>query len=836
MGQKHSKEESKEELEEPTKIISTPHMRSKKPSRANPSAFQTISGRESTRNIDALLSQMGIHTSLDRDVKSGCFVIRWLLVDESSDSEEIVIPKDDSQLRERVQELYDKRMNRYKARLSALYPEHSQAGNVDISRFRTATMSELVSYLDTTTQMRLKSVNHYFHKLIMISHYDVSLSARTGWVDVINLSSFLRRIRLYGEPKEHDLHQFTTMIQNDNFTELSSLEFHHIGEWALLEILEALSRHVQRAVALGILSSSVQIELIIQESDFTPFFAKRFADVINNSLYHILFSIRFITKSVEGLELLLKNTNFSVCTHLTRVNFNAVSLARHGFELFLHSLLGDTSVTSVPRLTHLLLANTTLTDPCVVLLMDPATAGLLSNLNTLDLSSNRLTGAAVDVLTSITRQFLLPNLECLALSDNCDCGHGFIAPFALALAEGVCPLLNSLALNHCGLNTTDMDALTVFLASPYAENLRLLDIGNNRGMLGSLPQFFQCLACAPALRLQSLNLEGVGIHPDVLPQLKDFLASPAIAALRCLYINNNQLDAKCFLALLRGLVGAHDLELTILDVSSNCIGDFDTVSWEKFVYARQARHTRHAWHGKYGKHGMHCKQDQQEAQGQSSIIIHQLNFSHNPLTNEDLALIACFYERFTQISLLNEVDFEDNKISARGIGTFLNCFPREVPSALNKLSVVSLSLRCVGEVLHNWLCSPAASNLKKLILTNCNLCKMDLTYLINAFEISQYTNHLQLLRLSGNYEIDDDFIKDFIRIYSVEGLLPFIYELDVSYTNVSKVGAYALLEFFDTHQYYSLRRVNLVYTKISDHRANILFNEFKKRFKGGCML
>ena len=182
------------------------------------------------------------------------------------------------------------------------------------------------------------------------------------------------------------------------------------------------------------------------------------------------------------------------------------------------------------------------------------------------------------------------------------------------------------------------------------------------------------------------------------------------------------------------------------------------------------------------------------------------------------------------------LDFEDNKISARGIGTFLNCFPVDVPSALNKLSVVSLSLRCVGEVLHNWLCSPAASNLKKLVLTNCNLCKMDLTYLINAFEISEYTNHLQLLRLSGNYEVDDDFIKDFIRIYSVEGLLPFIYELDVSYTSVSKVGAYALLEFFDTHPYYSLRRVNLVYTKISDHRADILFQEFKKRFKGGCML
>lgn len=833
MGQKHSKEESREESEEPEQTIPTPHKRSKKPSQPDPSTLQTISGGDSTKSIDALLLQMGIHTSLDHDTDSGCFVLFPLRLDDSSDSEEIVIPKDDSQLREMVQELYDKRMNRYKARLSALYPEHSQLGSVDISRFRTATMSELVSYLDTATQMRLKSVNHYFHKLIRISHYDVSLSARTGWVDVIHLSSFLRRIRLYGEPKEHDLHQFTTMIQNDNFTELSSLEFHHIGEWALLEILEALGRHVQRAVALGILSSSVQIELVIQESDFTPFFAKRFADVIDNSLYHILFSIRFITKSVEGLELLLKSTHFSVCSHLTRVNFSSVSLARRGFELFLHSLLGDASTTELPRLTHLLLANTTLTDACVVLLVDLATAGLLSNLAVLDLSSNRLTGAAVDVLTTIARQFLLPNLESLALSNNRDCGHGFLAPLALALAEGVCPLLGSLALNHCGLNTTDMDALGVFLTSPYVENLHALDVGNNRGERGSLPQFFQCLARSPALRLQTLNLEGVGLHPSILPQLQGFLASPALPALRCLCLNNNQLDAPCFLALLRGLVGAHDLELTLLDVSSNAIGTFDAAAWERFVYARR---TPHGLHSLKGAHKPHDLKSAHELQSQSSLIIHRLDFSHNPLSNEDLAWIARFYERFTQITLLNEVDFEDNKISARGIGTFLNCFPVDVPSALNKLSVVSLSLRCVGEVLHNWLCSPAASNLKKLVLTNCNLCKMDLTYLINAFEISEYTNHLQLLRLSGNYEVDDDFIKDFIRIYSVEGLLPFIYELDVSYTSVSKVGAYALLEFFDTHPYYSLRRVNLVYTKISDHRADILFQEFKKRFKGGCML
>ena len=701
-------------------------------------------------------------------------------------------------------------MNRYKARLSALYPERSEQGSVDISRFRTATMSELISYLDMSTQMRLKSVSHYFHKLIKISHYDVSLSTRTGWVDVIHLSSFLRRIRLYGEPKERDLHKFTSMIQNDSFTELSSLEFHHIGEWALLEILEALSRHVQRAIALGILANSVQLELIIQETDFTPFFAKRFADVINTSLYHVLFSIRLIMKSSSGIEYLLKHTHFSLCSHLTQLNLSSVPLSRHGFELLLQSLWNEEGRNDVPRLTHLSLANTNLTDPCVTLLVDLATAGYLSNLLSLDLAGNRLTGASVDILTTIAQQFLLPNLQFLSLKDDADCGYGFFAPFLLQLNEGVCPLLYSLQLNNCGLNTTDMDALGVFLTSPYAENLRVLDIGNNGNVFGSLSQFFQCLSRAPSLRLQSLNLEGVGLDGSILSQLHEYLRTPNISHLRYLFVNNNRLDQRCFLSILKCLVAARDMELTVLDVSSNNIGSFDPLSWEKLVYSKE------------------------KAEGE--LIVHQLDFAHNPLSNDDLGWITQFYQRFTRMDLLNEVDFEDNQISSRGIGVFLNGFPPEATCSLSKLSVVSLSLRCIGEVLHNWLCSPAASNLKKLVLTNCNLCKMDLVYLTNAFEISQFTNHLQLLRLSGNYEVDDDFLKDFIRIYSVEGLLPFIYELDVSYTSVSKVGAYALLDFFDNHDYYSLRRINLVYTKISEHRAEILFHEFKKRFRGGCML
>ena len=75
----------------------------------------------------------------------------------------------------------------------------------------------------------------------------------------------------------------------------------------------------------------------------------------------------------------------------------------------------------------------------------------------------------------------------------------------------------------------------------------------------------------------------------------------------------------------------------------------------------------------------------------------------------------------------------------------------------------------------------------------------------------------------------------FIQVYGVKGILPFLYELDLSYTSITKVGCYELLDFFKNHESYSLRRLNLSYTKLSEHRVGLLFGEFKQYFRGGCM-
>lgn len=691
-----------------------------------------------------------------------------------------------------------------------MYPEHSQNGKVNVSRFRSTTMCELISYMDLPTQLNLKQVNRYFRKLITISHCDVSLSTRTGWVDVIHLSSFLKRIRLYGEPRERDLKEFTQMIENDSFIELSTLELYHIGEWALLEILEALSKRVQRALRIGILDNNIEANLVIRETDFSPYFASRFSQLMNLSLYRILTGLRLIVQGIEGIETIIKETEFYKCSRLVSLDLSSIPLLRHGFENLSRSIwsVHDNERGDVPRLTTLNLQNTGLTDNCVLTLVDVINRGYLSNLMELNVSANRLSRTAAECLTEVASQYLLPNLRALILSDNTAIGGGGLGPFFEHLSQGVCPVIEVLKLNHCGLNPDDMKELNSFLLTPFAENLHVIDLGNNCEITTMLSQFFKSLRESSCKGLKLLNLEGVNMGKESLSQMTAWLQYGSLSNLHSFYLNNNCLDQYCFCVLLKYLHHSSIQEMNVLDVSSNLIGDFNLKNWEHLIYKRASH----------------------------KLCVHNIDFSHNPLTNEDMKCISEFMQYHTQMAMIHEADFEDNIISAKGIGVFLSTFPVDEPCQLSRLSVVSLSLRTIGRELNLWLCSPASSNLRRLVLMNCNLCKMDLTYLINAFEISKYCQKLQVLKLSGNYEIEDGFVTDFIRIYSIDGILPMLYELDLMYTSVTKVGAYAFLDFFNKVDVYSLRRLNLAYTKLSEHRIGILFPEFKRCFKGGVML
>ena len=602
------------------------------------------------------------------------------------------------------------------------------------------------------------------------------------------------------------------MVENDGFTELSTIELYHIGEWAMLEILEALSHRVQRAMQLGILDDQAELNLVIQETDITPFFARKLADNVNNVLYRVLTRLRIIIKSAEGVEQILRHLQLSRCSHLLEIDFASLSLFRHGFELLVQTLWLDPTVSSgeLPHIRRLILTNTGLSDPCMLSLADVASRGYLSNLEVLDLEANSLTMAGMDILADISSSYLLPNLRAFVLSDNCKLGGSCITTFFNLLGQGVCPIIEEIALNNCGMVVANITALCEFLLTPFAENLKALNIGNNPETAEALPFLFNSLMQSTCQRLQLVNLDGLPLRGATKLAFVKWIQGGTLQHLRSLSLNNTEFDQKGFFQLMKALTFSTIHDLDLLDLSSNPITALDERPWEAIVYGQDLR-------------------------GQHRVTVRHFEFSHNPITNADMEWICLFIQRFWNVGLLQEATFEDHKVTSRGLSAFFKMFPDLLPGTLSKLSVVSMPIRCIGTDLFNWLCSPATSNLRRLSLTNCNLCKEDLTCLLTALEKSKFCQKVQYLKLSGNFAIDDAFMSHFIEIYSIDGVLPFLYELDLSYTNITKVGCYELLEFFKSREKYSLRRLNLGYTKLSDNRVNILFGEYKRYFKGGCM-
>lgn len=724
---------------------------------------------------------------------------------DSSFPDEITPVPDRSEAKKKVQALYNMRLNRYKMRLSAMYPECSENGTINLSRIRSSTMMELVAYLDVPTQLNLKLVNRYFRKLVKISHSCVSLDASSGWIDAIHLSTFLQHINLVGEPREGDLKEFTSLLRNDGFMELNSLGLYFVGEWALLEILDALCSRIQREKNMDMISNTFNAELVIQENEFSPFFASKFASLCNSVLSSVLTRLTFILRAADGLKLLLRSTKLVYCQSLLEVDFHDVPLGRDGFEALAQSLwpLEDVSITTTtPPLKQLLLSNTHLTDSCMISLALAAERGLLGTLEQIDLSQNSLTCAGMEVLIPPLSNFLCPNLHKLNLSENTQLGNT-LTPWLLALSQGVCPMLECLQLNHCNIGVTEADALGVFLNSSFSENMTLLDVGNNPDIAPALPQFFQCLGASPCTSFHSLNFENVGLTDSHMKEFALWLRSSKSNNLRTLILRVNNLEERSLLLLFSSIRRS----LTLLDLSSNFLGSFTSSAWKRLMGHKQ-----------------------------SMIGICELNITHNPLTDEDFKLIVGYLKHHVDMRSINTVCFEDNIIGRKGLEYFIQSFPTDVSCQLRRLSIISLNIRCIGQYLCIWLCSSAASNLHKLQLVNCTLSKRDCTFLVHAFEKSQYCQGLRSLRLSGNHDVDDVFVEDFLRVYAMDGILPYLYEVDLSYTGITKIGATTWLRFFEKEDNYSLRLLNLSYISLSSHQMNHLHRDFRRVFKGGCLM
>ena len=138
--------------------------------------------------------------------------------------------------------------------------------------------------------------------------------------------------------------------------------------------------------------------------------------------------------------------------------------------------------------------------------------------------------------------------------------------------------------------------------------------------------------------------------------------------------------------------------------------------------------------------------------------------------------------------------------------------------------------------MYQWLTSPAACSIRRLSFVNCSLSFEDLRFMTKAMLVSQYCQNLQCLRLSGNQCVDDDFVEVFLEMYGQADVLPILYELDMSYTNITKAGANLFLEFFTEQEDYSLRLLNLSYVQIPDSRIGAIHDELRRVFKGSCIM
>ena len=664
--------------------------------------------------------------------------------------DEIIPVPNNQETKQKVLQLYDQRINRYKMRLSAMYPDNGCAQTTGFGQIRTTSMMSILSYMDTPSQLELKKVSRFFQKMVKISQTDVSVNAMEGWIDAIHLSTFLQRLVLAGEPKEEDLLEFVALLQNDGYLQLKTLELYLVGECSLLEILSAIATRVDRESSLGLLSEDFRLNLVIQEKELSPYFASRFASLVNSSLYRILTNITFICSLQGSVRLLLQDTQFGRCPYLTEVYLNGIPLGRSGVMALFSSLwpsdpLASLSPHDAPELSRLFLADTGVGDTCMAKLASAAESGLLTSLGYLDLSRNAITAHGMARVVHFFNAYMCPNLKYVKVSENPRLSEGCLAAWFRGLCEGTAPCLKVIEVNDCGLNSADFEALGDFFRSEWSAHITQLDVGNNRIGDEGLLLFLRCLRGVseltssemelksseqePHAELESLNLEGTNLSSEGVAELSRWLSGSKTSRLRRLVLRNNLIGGQDLLALFSALQHSCIQCFSELDLSGNGIQDLDKKRWEAAM--RTPSHV---------------------------LQVKHFSLARNPYNNDDFAIVVRWLSKHTEVHSLTQIDFEDNCITTKGVAAFLDIFPTEVEGRLDSFTIFSTSIRTIGATLHKWLRSPSAAHLRTLQLVNCNLCKNDLSYLVHAFKTSSFCQGIQYLRLSGNHDVDDAFV------------------------------------------------------------------------------
>lgn len=702
---------------------------------------------------------------------------------------------------EAIKSVVKARSHRFVRRLSAAYPVVED--NL-FSHIRVSTMMNVVEYCDMSTQLTLTSVNKYFSSLIQTTRTKADILCQSGWVDAINRSPFLKSITLRRESTPEDIRRFCRIIKNDGFPELTDLKLVYVGDENLHSILNAFQQKISRSIRLNIISTDFTAGVTIAVFDLTQRICYSFAEAAQESLYYVLGRLCLITDDVEGLENFFKTVDFSTFSRLQEITLSSCPLQKRGFELFIRSMWPEgASVSDVPPVRILRLNEVQLHNTGVLSMVSVMNRGIFANLEELDLSSNKITEKGILLLCDALSRYSCPNLRKLAISDNfISVGH--LLPLFSALAEGCCPLLSEFAFAHTGIGQEDLEAFASYLETPYAENLTRLNLSNNPQVTPALPALFRALQKGCCNGIKTLLLEGVSIASLEIEELAQWLLSGKASKLHALILRCNLLDEQAFRLLLETMIDPRCPRLSALDFSSNLIGSFNEEKWLAIL-----------------------SKDGEE------VLFEQVDFSFNPLTDNDMRLLLMFLSRFSRVDHIQRIAFAGNQITAETFNFLFKAIPEEA-SALDFLAVDSCSLQGVGAYFSEFLGTGAARNLTSLSLRDCGLTKRDVFLIMDGLD-KGICAKLATLRLDGNPEIDDDFVVRFLKSYEERQSLPGLSRLDMGYTQIDAAGVELFLKFFKEH---STRLQILDLTSINVHspEKETLKQQMKEFYSGHCSL
>lgn len=794
MGQNISSEGSGESS--PTSSDTTPQENTKR--RTNHEFFLSNGDLETVGDLESILQAISIKP-ISPEEEGGLWFELTRVEDQLNQKEVIDVRKIQEQ-QEAIRRVMKAQSNKFIMRLSAQYPEED--GNL-FSRLRVSTMISVASYCDVTTQTLLAKVNHYFNSLIRTSRTSADIQCQTGWVDAINRSPFLKTITLHGECTPEDTRRFCHIIKNDGFPELSDVKFVYVDDDTIRSILSALNTRLQRALRLSLLSPSFTAGVTLAVYDLSPRLCLAFAEA-SASLRHVLGRLHVATDDQEGLEAFFKAVDLSAFSALSDLDLSGCPLQRKGAEIFLRSLWPEgVSPSDLPPVRKLLLADTQLSNAAAVSLRQAMRRGLCGNLATLELASNKLSHGGMRAIADALGGFAAPNLRRLELSDNF-VGPGGLCEIIAALAQGAAPLLEELEIAHTGVGKSDVALLEEFVGSPFAENLRRLNVSNNPQVTESLRGLFRAFQRGPS-HLQALLLEGVSLAMEETQALSQWLLTDSASQLRGLVLKSNLLDGACFRLLLATMVDSRCPRLAALDFSSNLIGDFAEDDWERLLASDGAR-----------------------------VAFEQLDFGFNPLSDNDLRLFVMFLSRFSAIERVERVAFASNGVGAEALGFLFRAMP-EGPAALDYLAVDSCSISGVGRVFKEFLASESCCNLATLLLRDCGLTAEDLRCLLEGFACG-LCNKLCTLRLDGNGEVDDEWAEGFLQVYERPNTLTNLSRLDLAYTHISYDGVLLFVQFFEENPNTKLYSLDLSSIGLHTAERNELKELMKEVWVGHCSL